>query len=353
MSAGLGVALFVAGSSAPFALRLWRLSALREQLKDWTGNFDADEVPEISAEKLAFYSQWTGHPADVDFILENWRALKRKFHTYRCIQGLSYLEPRVSRHKAYSAILERHRRASGGDFRVADFGCCFGQDVRKLVLDGVPAKSIVAVDLHDGYWRAGLELFRDQDEDGPPRRRLEGLATCFFDMSLPWGHADALETRPGPSAEAVFDVVILNAVLHTLSLAQHRAALARIRRLLKRGGMLVGVTAGSDPACDWLKTPDGSARRHLHSPASLRALLLELGFSSADVGVRDRSLLAAESAGQGGSGGGGGGGGGGGEGGGGGGDRGRGQEKRSGALAKVDALAELANRMLVEFTAYA
>ncbi|KAH7929864.1 hypothetical protein BV22DRAFT_101783 [Leucogyrophana mollusca] len=48
-----------------------------------------------------------------------------------------------------------------------DIGCCFGADVRKAAFDGFPAASIVATDLHPGYWDLGHELFKSTPETFP------------------------------------------------------------------------------------------------------------------------------------------------------------------------------------------
>jgi hypothetical protein len=37
-------------------------------------------------------------------------------------------------------------------FCAQDIGCCFGQDTRQLILDGVPANSITSTDLTPDYW---------------------------------------------------------------------------------------------------------------------------------------------------------------------------------------------------------
>ena len=37
---------------------------------------------------------------------------------------------------------------------IQDLGCCFGQDTRQLILDGVPESSIRATDITPDYWSA-------------------------------------------------------------------------------------------------------------------------------------------------------------------------------------------------------
>lgn len=251
--------------------------------RNWNGNFDSEEEPEITAPMLDFYAKWTGRKPEKEFILSNWRSLKKQFHTYRCIQSMQYLLPRASYLKSYSKILCHLKEK--GDIKIADFGCCFGQDIRKLILDGVAPEMITAVDLHDGYWLAGREVFLDNANN----EKLNGIKTCFFDISLPLHHPDAIEAR-FPSSKGTFDFIILQAVLHTMSLEQHKSTLQRIRMLLKKGGIVMGRTVGSDPAKEWVMTPNGQSRRYLHSATSLSDLFKELGFQSWDCSFESRGV---------------------------------------------------------------
>ena len=98
-----------------------------------------------------------------------------------------------------------------------------------------------------------------------------------------------------------------------------------MRLLLKKGGVLLGMTAGAVSAQEWVLTPDGKAKRYLHSAASLRALLLSSGFASAEVEAHERGLMGVSG----------------------------GAGRAGGKLAQADAMAELASRALVEFTATA
>jgi len=272
-------ALFIGCSGVVLALQRVRRSAS-------TGNFDVDEEPVLSQEQLCFYSKWTGQPADIEFIVANWRALKKRFHTYRCVQTMSYLVPRTKRLKAYNQILIKFEESK--EVKIADFGCCFGQDCRQLIMEGIPPSQITVVDIHDGYWTSGLELFRD---DAVANSRLQGIRECWFDISLPFGHPLSIESR-FPDDVGKYDFVILQAVLHTLSLEQHKLALSRILRLLKKGsGVLMGATAGAEKAQQWVLTPDGQSRRYLHSQVSLFELLCELGYSNVQVAEQQRERV--------------------------------------------------------------
>jgi len=174
--------------------------------------------------------------------------------------------------KSYDKIL--HTLKQQKRIKLADFGCAFGQDIRQLILDGVSPDMITAVDLHDGYWKCGKDVFMDNAGD-----KLNGIKTCWFDMSLPLHHPDALESKL-PNQIASYDFILLQAVLHTMSIEQHRVALCRIQMLLKKGGVVMGRTVGSDPEKEWVMTPDGKGRRFLHSATSLSSLFKECGFAT-------------------------------------------------------------------------
>ena len=70
-----------------------------------------------------------------------------------------FLDLGISTSPVYDEVL---RRAKAGG-TVLDLGCCFGQDIRKLVFDGVPAENIWGADLRHDFLQVGFELFKDKD----------------------------------------------------------------------------------------------------------------------------------------------------------------------------------------------
>ena len=116
---------------------------------------------------------------------------------YRCIQELMFLQPRIPKHPLYPEVKDalladkskqflvnlrhgscqfstRHDIGAGITFRakthlpflwisawevhlsalMQDLGCCFGQDTRQLILDGISESSISATDITPDYWFA-------------------------------------------------------------------------------------------------------------------------------------------------------------------------------------------------------
>jgi SAM-dependent methyltransferase len=75
-----------------------------------------------------------------------------------------FLDLHMSQHPFYPTILSRFTNSPAT--RLLDVGCGLGQDVRKLVFDGVPAKQIYAVELKAGLISAGHDLFMDGGKEG-------------------------------------------------------------------------------------------------------------------------------------------------------------------------------------------
>ena len=246
-------------------------------------NYNIDDNCVLEARDLEFFMQYTrGGPwPDLEeakeFVKKIWLAAKAKFHTYRCIQSLSFLKPKVQNLEAYARLLETYHRQ--GKVKVVDLGCCFGQETRKLMVDGIPPEMIWAVDVIDGYWAAGLELYSDGEDS---KQRISHVNTVFADPC-----AAEVDDKIVPMLTADFDCVILMYVFHVLSLAQSEKLVQRMSLMLKKGGFVMGTCVGSTEAKDWHLTPDGKSTRHLHSIESLTELFSRCGFSDVMVKQRD------------------------------------------------------------------
>ena len=75
-----------------------------------------------------------------------------------------------------------------------DVGCCFGQELRKAILDGYPEANMVASDLSSEYWWVvvPLHLSTAESHDSFSKmcatQRLEAaLALCVF-LCMPVSH---------------------------------------------------------------------------------------------------------------------------------------------------------------------
>lgn len=172
-----------------------------------------------------------------------------------------------------------------------EVGCAFGTDVRRLILDGWPANQVHCLDVHDGYWNFGLELYKD----GPDAVEGKQLAcpTAFGNiLDYTFFSPTPDDNVPDPLPRDAFSVISVAAVLHVLAKEDSFGLLTRLfNHFLKPGGLLFGSCVGTKKPDGehWWETPDGTGRkRFLYSEQSLSALLTKLGFEDVKVSTHER-----------------------------------------------------------------
>jgi SAM-dependent methyltransferase len=113
-----------------------------------------------------------------------------------------------------------------------DLGCCFGQELRKLVFDGAPASRLYGADLRPEYIELGYELFRDR----------ETLTAKFFTADILAEDDTVLSEIKGKT-----DIVYVGSFLHLFDYdGQVRAAKAIVSLLRPGPGVIVlGGQVGS------------------------------------------------------------------------------------------------------------
>jgi len=92
---------------------------------------------------------------------------------------------KISRLPAYHQLLQLGRDRPGAI--LLDFACCFGNDLRKAVLDGWAPENAMGTDLRPEFWSFGHELFKSTPATFP----VAFIAGDVFD------HANI---KPGPPA---------------------------------------------------------------------------------------------------------------------------------------------------------
>lgn len=110
-----------------------------------------------------------------------------------------------------------------------DLGCCFGQDIRKLVYDGAPSENITGSDLDAGFIDLGYDLFRDKNK----------LKSTFKT-------GDFFAPEKAGLEDGSFDFVHASSFFHLFNLDEQADAIARCLCLLKRkpGSALFGRQVG-------------------------------------------------------------------------------------------------------------
>ena len=83
-----------------------------------------------------------------------------------CIGQWRFLVFAMSLHPAYANILSQLKASEGKAVverkKLLDLGCCFAQDIRKLIHDGAPADSLYACDFKPEFVDLGYQLFADK-----------------------------------------------------------------------------------------------------------------------------------------------------------------------------------------------
>jgi ubiquinone/menaquinone biosynthesis C-methylase UbiE len=151
---------------------------------------------------------------------------------------------------------------------VLEIGCGTGSLTARLA-QALPDASITAL---------------DPDADALARARAKATTA-----GARWHEATATQL---PMADESFDRVVASLVLHHLTDAEKRAALAETHRVLRPGGRLHVADWGAPrdalmkAAFLALRTLDGFERTRAHARGELQDLVAQAGF--ADIRVRDR-----------------------------------------------------------------
>lgn len=235
---------------------------------------------ELTDEEFRFLSRYLKDP-DRDSVTQRCDHVVEKvqdLHVYRTIRSLNWLLPQVDRLAVYKQI--RSTFTDNYPPHVVELGCCFGTDVRQLLLDGLPSENILVVDLFPGYWDLGFDLFQD-------RARLR-CQSAFCDASKP-----ASELAP---FREKYDVAYALLVLHVFDQVGSVGFLTSTFNLLAPGGTFFGTTVGwaaADGPWDIGQNP-----RWIYCKQGLIDVLTSVGFDDVSVEqgpISDRIRLSSNS----------------------------------------------------------
>ncbi|KAJ5578640.1 uncharacterized protein N7459_007604 [Penicillium hispanicum] len=188
---------------------------------------DLTWLPETSAQLFAEYS---GIPKDQ--ILNHIHRIREKawdVYPYPCIGVFRFIDFGAYNSPVYPSVVERIK--AGQTF--LDLGCCFGQDIRKLVYDGALSENLIGVDLHAGFHELGYELFRDRET-----LKARFQAQSIFDD-------DFL-----PELQGQIDIVYMGAFLHLFEPHQQKIIIRKVSKLLRdqKGSLAFGRHVGAEQA---------------------------------------------------------------------------------------------------------
>ena len=196
-----------------------------------------------------------------------------------------FLDLGLSSLPVYPEVLQRLKNGE----TIADVGCCFGQDLRELVFDGVPAKNTYGLDLNKEFIDLGYALFKDQDK----------LATKFLSADV--FDEDDVEFN---ALDGKINIIYAGSFYHLWSWKDQVTAACRLVDLMvdEKGSMVVGRQAGNLHAGEVRHRIDSQGMMYQHNPASWEQLWVEIGkltgtswrveasFSDADAGGQARGF---------------------------------------------------------------
>ncbi|KAI1656046.1 hypothetical protein F4813DRAFT_365119 [Daldinia decipiens] len=149
---------------------------------------------------------------------------------YPCIGLYRFTNLTLLSHPLYNTIIERLNVANA---TYLDVGCCFGQDLRQLVQDGVPSDRLIGLDVAGALMDLGYDFFLDR----------EALRSCFVVADVFKGAEQGpvwtdLEKRG-------VDVMHCSAFFHLFTLEDQIFAAKNLAKLIKKDGVIVGRQIGS------------------------------------------------------------------------------------------------------------
>lgn len=189
-------------------------------------------------------------------------------YPYPCIGVFRFIDFGAHLCPVYPDVLKR--LAAGQT--LLDLGCCFGQDLRKLVFDGASSDNLLGVDLHAEFHDLGYELFRDKDT----------LKARFYSQSI-------FDGEFLPEWHGKIDMIYMGTFLHLFSYDQQKIIISKVLKLLRdrKGSLVFGRHVGAEEG--------GSIRLNAnwelfgHSEATIEKLWKEEGASKGDWQVESRT----------------------------------------------------------------
>ncbi|KXS95994.1 hypothetical protein AC578_8084 [Pseudocercospora eumusae] len=210
-------------------------------------------------------------PADFQHLLETYSKIpadrtvahvnavrKRAFEVcpYPCIGQWKFLALTFLKHPKYQTILSRLK--SGQTF--LDVGCCFAQDMRQMIADGVPSDHLYGIEIEKELVDIGYDLFDDS--------KTNKAKFMIGDALNPGTSFDTLKNS--------IDIINDSAFSHLWPWHEQRKVCTMMAGFSKPGAMIVGRMTGSLKPAEYPAMVKGTTGWR-HNVESLQRLWDEVG----------------------------------------------------------------------------
>ncbi|KAL5327559.1 hypothetical protein ACEPPN_005258 [Leptodophora sp. 'Broadleaf-Isolate-01'] len=179
---------------------------------------------------------------------------------YPCIGEFRFLDLALSLSPDYPAVLQRLK---SGKENFLDLGCCFGQELRKLVHDGAVQENLYGCDLRAGFFEIGYRLFLDRDT----------LKSKFIEADI----FDANSALSG--LDGTIDIIYAGSFLHLFDYDGQIEVCKRMVKLLreKNDSMILGRQVGNTVAGEFVQETNEGGIMFRHSGESFKKMWDEVG----------------------------------------------------------------------------
>lgn len=178
---------------------------------------------------------------------------------YPCIGTFLFLDLSIAKSTRYPELVTRIKNGQ----KLLDVGCCFAQDLRKLVHDGAPSDNLWGTDILGGFIDLGYELFLDKD-----------TFRCAFLV------ADALDPESSlKQLDGQIDIIYAGFFFHLFDWEQQVRVAERLIRILKPapGSLILGKQTGLTKADTELLRFKGAGAFWRHNAESFARMWNEAG----------------------------------------------------------------------------
>ncbi|KAJ5093945.1 hypothetical protein N7456_009806 [Penicillium angulare] len=228
-----------------------------DSFPSWGDEIDASEL--INGEGGQLLQSYTKmRPENIEshvkyIAKKGWNVLR-----YPCFQQFLFLHLDLSRSPIYQKVIKQTQ--SGG--LLLDIGCGLGQDLRRLVQDGVPGKNLIGLEIQHAYIDLGYELFQDKS-----MLQCKFLVQDFFK-----------DTAELVSLEKKITIMNSGYFMHMFDWEKQLDVAKRMIHLIapSEGSIITGVNFGSSHfAGPFSDVPPGFDAIYLHNQHSLSEIWSE------------------------------------------------------------------------------
>lgn len=242
-----------------------------------------DVIPDVARQLITEYAHVP--PEEVDAHVTAVRARAFEIFPYPCIGMYRFLDLGLHQHTVYPEII---RRVKNGE-QLLDLGCCFGQELRKLIQDGAPSGNLHGSDLRREFVDLGYDLFRDKEREGG--KITWHVADIFDDADPAWRNLGGK-----------LSIVYTGSFFHLFDREEQLTVAKRVVSLLKAepGVLLLGRQVGSEKAGDFDASGYiGEKKRFRHDLQSWGKLWEEVGKATGtkwdvDASFEEKELVVTE-----------------------------------------------------------